>query len=160
MVNSKVILDDLRRDEYILNRLKGKTFYPPVNTSRPIDHIPIPPRILKTHPSESPDIDFMYCQGAPYLLMKTAVIKFQAIQTFNRISQIIQGTNSCRITIKRGPNDIINGIEKVLGLLCARGFTVSVINADNEFQKLEHKVSAHTEYCAAGQHMPRIERAV
>jgi len=92
--------------------------------------------------------------------METEVIKFQAIQSFNRISQIIQRTNSCCIMYKRGPNNIINGIEKVLGLLCARGFTVSVINTDNEFQKLEHKVSAHTEYCAAGQHMPCIERAV
>ena len=56
MKNSKVTLDDLRRAEYIfggpaVNLLKGKTFYSPVNTSRPIERIPLPPHILKTHPS-------------------------------------------------------------------------------------------------------------
>jgi len=94
MINSKVTLDDLCRAVYIfggpaVNLLKGETFYSPVNTSRPIEHIPLPPHILKTHPSDSLNIDFLYCQGAPYLLMKTAVIKFQAIQSFNRISRII-----------------------------------------------------------------------
>ena len=72
MKNSKVTLDDLRRAEYIfggpaVNLLKGKTFYSPVNTGRPIECVPLPPHILKTHPSDSLDIDFMYCQGAPYL---------------------------------------------------------------------------------------------
>jgi hypothetical protein len=102
----------------------------------------------------------MYCQGAPYLLMKTSVIKFQAIQSFNRVSRIIQRTNTRRITYKWGPADIINGIEKVLGLLRARGFTAGTINADNEFQTLENKVSSHIEICAARQHVPRIKRGV
>ena len=136
-----------------MNLLKGKTVYSPVNISRPIECVLLPPHILKTHPSDSLDIDFMYCQGAPYLLMKTQVTKFQAIQSFNRISRIIQRTNSRRITYKRGPNDIINGIEKVR-------FTVRIINADNEFQKIENRVSAHLEICAAGQHIPRIERGI
>ena len=163
--NSKVTLDDLRRAEYIfggpaVNLLKGKTFYTPVNPNRPVERIPLPPHILKTHPTDNLDIDFMYCQGAPYLLMKTAVVKFRAIQSFNRVSRIIQRSNSRRITYKRGPMDIINGIEKVLGLLRARGFTVSIINADNEFQKLENRVSAHLEICATRQHIHRIERDV
>jgi hypothetical protein len=165
MRNSKVTLNDLRIAEYIyggpaVNLLKGKTVYSPVNTSRPIERVPLPPHILKTHPTDSLDIDFMYCQGAPYLLMKTQVIKFQAIQSFNRIIRIIQHNNSRRITYKRCPTDIINGIEKVLGLIRTRGFTVCIINADNEFQKIENKVSAHLEICAAGQHIPRIERGI
>ena len=37
------------------------------------------------------------------------------------------------------------------------GFQVNLINADNKFKKLENKVSAHVEICAAGQHLPQIE---
>ena len=162
--NSRATLDDLRRAEYIfggpaVNLLKGKTFYTPADTSRPIARVPLPPHILKTHPSDDLDIDFMYVQGAPYLYMKTTTIKFQAIQSFNKISRKDK-KNIKRITYKRGPKDIINSVEKVLGIIRRRGFTMNIINADNEFQKLEHKVSAHVEICAAGQHVPRIERGV
>ena len=162
--NSKATLDDLRRAEYIyggpaVNLLKGKTFYTPVNTGRPIERVPLPPHILKTHPSDNLDIDFMYVQGAPYLYMKTTTIKFQAIQSFNKISRKDKN-NAKRITYKRGPKDIITSVEKVLGVVRRRGFEMNTINADNEFQKLENKVSAHVEICAAGQHVPRIERGV
>jgi hypothetical protein len=114
--------------------------------------------ILKTHPSEDLDIDFFYVQGAPYLFFKSTKIKFQANQAFNRISK--RNKKTTRITYKRGPSDIINGIEKVLNVFRNRGFKVNTINADNEFQKLEHKVTAHVEICAAGQHIPRIERGI
>ena len=163
LINSKATLDDLRRAEHIyggpaVDLLKGKTVYKPVNTSASIARIPLPPIILKAHPSDDLDIDFMYVQGAPYLLMKSNKIKFHATQTFNRISTRKKKTQ--RITYKRGPQDIINGIEKVLTVFRNRGFKVDLINADNEFTKLEHKVSAHVEVCAAGQHIPRIERGI
>jgi len=39
-----------------------------------------------------------------------------------------------------------------------RDFQVNLINADNDFKKLENKVSAHVEICAAGQeHIPQIQ---
>jgi len=49
-----------------VNLLKGKDVYRPVNTSTSIERVPLPPMILKTHPSEDLDIDFFYVQGAPY----------------------------------------------------------------------------------------------
>jgi hypothetical protein len=163
LTNSKATLDDLRRAEHIfggtaVDLLKGKTVYKPINTHASIERVPLPPIILKTHPSDDLDIDFLYVQGAPYLLMKSAKIKFHATQAFNRISKRTKKT--LRTTYKRGPQDIINGIEKVLTVFRTRGFQVNLINADNEFQKLEHKVSAHVEICAAGQHIPRIERGI
>ena len=161
--NSKATLDDLVRAKHIfggtaVNLLKGKDVYRPVNTSTSIERVPLPPMILKTHPSEDLDIDFFYVQGAPYLFFKSTKIKFQANQAFNRISK--RNKKTTRITYKRGPSDIINGIEKVLNVFRNRGFKVNTINADNEFQKLEHKVTAHVEICAAGQHIPRIERGI
>jgi hypothetical protein len=138
--------------------LKGKTVYKAINTAASIERIPLPPIILKTHPSEDLDIDFFYVQGAPYLIIKSTTIKFHATQAFNRISTRDKKTS--RTTYKRGPQDIINGIEKVLTIFKNRGFQVNLINADNEFKKLENKVSVHIEICAAGQHVPRIERGV
>ena len=52
-----------------------------------------------------------------------------------------------------------------------RGFKVDLINTDNEFTKLENKVSAHVKICAARikrgiqymkdrQHIPRIKRGI
>ena len=163
LTNSKATLDDLRRAEHIfggtaVDLLKGKTVYKPVNTHASIERVPLPPVILKTHPSDDLDIDFLYVQGAPYLLMKSAKIKFHATQAFNRVSNRKKKTH--RTTYKRGPQDIINGIEKVLTVFRTRGFQVNLINADNEFKKLEHKVSVHVEICAAGQHIPRIERGI
>jgi hypothetical protein len=163
LTNSKATLDDLRRAEHIfggtaVDLLKGKTVYKPVNTHASIERVPLPPIILKTHPSDDLDIDFLYVQGAPYLLMKSAKIKFHATQAFNRVSK--RKKKTLRTTYKRGPQDIINGIEKVLTVFRTRGFQVNLINADNEFKKLEHKVSVHVEICAAGQHIPRIERGI
>ena len=117
--NSKATLDDLVRAKHIfggtaVNPLKGKDVYEdvyrPVNTSTSIERVPLPPMILKTHPSEDLDIDFFHVQGAPYLFFKSTKIKFQATQAFNRISK--RNKKSTRITYKRGPSDIINGIEK------------------------------------------------
>ena len=129
--------------------LKGKTFYTPINTNRPIERVSLPPLIQETHPSDNLDIDFLYCQGAPYLLIKSTTIKFQAIQTFNRISKS-QKEGARRVTYKRGPSDIIKGVEKVINLFRKRGLNLEVVNADNEFQKLDGKISAHLEICASG----------
>jgi hypothetical protein len=141
-----------------VNLLKGKTVYKAVNTNTSIERVPLPPTILKTHPSEDLDIDLFYVQGAPYLFIKSTKIKFHATQAFNRISK--RKMKTTRTTYKKGPKDIINGIEKVLTVFRNRGFQVNLINADNEFKKLEDKVTTHIEICAAGQHIPRIERGI
>ena len=161
--NSKATLHDLHRAEHIfggpaVNLLKEKTVYKPVNT-KSIEQVPLPPIILKTHPSEDLDVNSFYVQGAPYLFIyKSIKIKLHATQAFNHISK--RNKKTTRTTYKRGPNDIINGIEKVLTVFRNSGFQVNLINADNEFKKLENKVTAHVEICAAGQHIPRIERGI
>ena len=61
--NSKATLDDLRRKQYLfggpaVELLKGKIFYTPINTNRPIERVSHPPLIQETHPSDNLDIDF------------------------------------------------------------------------------------------------------
>ena len=164
ITNSAVTTDDLQRATHIFGGsatelLKGKSVYTPVNTKSTIAKIPLAPIILQTHPNDEIDIDFLYVQGAPYLLMKAKDIKFQAIQAFNRVSRKTK-KHTVKITYKRGTQDIINGLEKVLRLFKKRGFTITLVNADNEFQKLEDKISAPVAICAAGQHVPRVERGI
>ena len=161
--NSKATLDDIQRAKHIfggtaVNLLKGKSTYRPVKLHEPIERVPLPPIILKTHPTDTMDIDFMYVQGAPYLLMKLENIKFHAVQSFNRISK--RHPKSGRITYKRGPKAIINGVTKVIETIQHRGFTLDMVRADNEFEKIENKIPVHLEICAARQHIPRIERAI
>jgi hypothetical protein len=163
--NSRCTLDDINNAKHIyggsaVELLKGKDVYRPVNTASQVERVEVPPTILQTHPKDELDIDFCYIQGAPYLLIKSAVFKFQAIMTFNRISRIITKGKNKRITYKRGPNDIIKGIEKVIEQFTKRGFKISIVNGDNEFKKLEGKLSVHIEICGAGQHIPRIERGI
>ena len=162
--NSKCTIDDIQRAKHIyggmaVELIKGKSTYKAINTSANIQRIPLPPIVLQTHPSEDLDLDFLYVQGAPYLFIKSVSIKFQAILAFNKINRITK-RNQRKVTYKRSPSDIINGIEKVLRLLNHRGFKTPIINADNEFSKLEGKISTHIEICGAGQHIPRIERGI
>ena len=92
------------------------------------------------------------------LLMKTTKVHFLAIKSFNRISKILKKSSGRKITYKRGSKDIINGVEKVISVIRQRGFKLDTVFADNEFAKLEHKISAALEICGAGQHIPSIER--
>ena len=112
--------------------------------------------LMEHHPNDELDIDFLYVQGAPYLLSKTHKIKFQAMQCFNKISN----KTKKRTTYKRGPKEIIAGIKKVIQLYEIRGFKINTVHGDNEFRKLEHKVGTHVDICAAREHVPRIERGI
>ena len=42
--------------------------------------IKIPPDILKYHPDDKIDIDFLFVNGNPYLHMKTKIYKLRATQ--------------------------------------------------------------------------------
>ena len=99
-------------DSPAVNLLKGKKLYKPVNIITSIEQVPPPPNILKTHPLEDLDIDFLYVQSTAYLFIKSTKIKFHATRAFNHISK--HNKKTTHPTYKRGPNDIINGIENVL----------------------------------------------
>jgi len=85
------------------------------------------------HPTDELDIDFLYDQGAPYLLLKTQKIKFQSVQCFHKVSN----KKKHKITYKRGPTDIINGVKKVIAVHTDRGFKITCVNGDNEFRKID-----------------------
>lgn len=136
---------------------KGKMVRRRINSKYMIRRFDIPSKLVKYHPTDKLDIDFMYVQHAPYLVTKGQGTKFQTIQSFNRISK--RGPNG-KITYKRGPKAVIEGTKKVVNKYEERGFHVEVVNGDNEFEKLRGKIGTDVNICAADQHVEGIERTI
>ena len=123
IMNADVTIDDINRAEAIYGKavplIKGKMVRKRPKHLSDVPRVELPLPLLKHHPSDELDIDFLYIQGAPYLLTKTRKIKFQSVQCFNRISSTIKSkpkSQQQRITYKRGPKEIIAGIKKVIDL--------------------------------------------
>jgi len=99
---------------------QGKMVRKKVHSTQRVRRFVIPSALLKHYPTDELDIDFFYIQGAPYLLTKSKSIKFQSIQSFNRISKRNRSTG--RITYKCDTNAIVAGLYKVLQAYATRGF--------------------------------------
>ena len=145
MKNNICSLHDIKRADHIYGGhavylLKGNSTYKAINVKQDIERIPLPPIILETHPTDELDIDFLYVQGAPYLLVKSQLIKFQGILSFNKISRIIK-KKKVKNSYKRGPKDIITGLEKIIRLFNQHGFNITLVNADNKHKKIEEDIS-------------------
>ncbi|GFH62209.1 hypothetical protein CTEN210_18685 [Chaetoceros tenuissimus] len=154
ITDTKVTGADVERAEAIMGKAasicKGKTVRKRINSKYKIQRFHIPSRLVKHHPTEELDTDFMYVQGGPYLVTKGQGTKFRAIQSFNRISK---RDKNGKIQYKRGPTAVINGIKKVKEKIEERGFKVTVVNGDNEFEKLRGKIGTAVNICGADQHV-------
>ena len=90
VMNAGITVDDIHRTEAIYGKavpiIKRKMVRkrPKHVSNVPRFRIPVPQ--LKHHPTDELDIDFLYTQGAPYVLSKTHKVKFQSVQCFNKIS--------------------------------------------------------------------------
>ena len=119
--------------------LKGKSVRRKKKIFHDVPRINIDAPLLAKDRFDDLDADFMYVQGKPYLLTLTRKILFQTLQSFNRISKI--GKNK-KITYCRGRADMIDGINKVIGLYTNCGVTIEALHADGEFRKLENKYAS------------------
>ena len=162
-MNAGITVDDIHCTEAIYGKavpiIKGKMVRkrPKHVSNVPRFRIPVP--LLKHHPTDELDIDFLYTQGAPYVLLsKTHKVKFQSVQCFNKIST--QKKKTQYTTYKWGPKEIIAGIKKVIQLYNTRGLDITTVHGDNEFHKIESKIGTHVNICAALQHIRHIERAI
>ena len=99
----------------------------------------------------------MYGQGKPYLITLTCKIIFQTLQSFNRARKV--GKNKKTI-YHQGHTDIIEKINKVLKSYKDRDITIETLHADGEFRKIENRVDAVVEFCAADKHIDRVERRI
>ena len=153
---------DVERAEATMGKavpiFKGKMTRKRIQSSSPICRFPVPSKLIQYHPSDKLDIDFLYVQGELYLYTQSQHIKFQTIQTFNKISKRNKKTG--RVTYKRGQTSIVAGIQKVIDTYQQRRFQISTINGDNEFTPLKEVISIPIHICAANQHIGGIERGI
>ena len=80
-------------------------------------YTPIPASIVTQHPSLQLYIDFFYVNGLPFLHTKTNIVNFITVQSGHT----------------RSFQSIIKGLDIVFNLYQQRGFTITNVHADNEF---------------------------
>jgi hypothetical protein len=120
IINSGITGDDINRAQLIYGPpipiLKGKMKrIKPENKN--ITRMPLPPPVLQHHRNLQLYIDFFFVNKMPFLHTKSSKINF--------------------LTVQSGPNrtkgTIIAGIDSVISLYNARGFNISNVHGDNEF---------------------------
>ena len=147
--NCKSTVDDISRGLAIygpqVNILKGK-----MTRKRPQhivakQRVSIPSPVLQFHPTDDATADFFFCEGFPFLLMKSRVYKFH-------------GINACR---GRGKIETSAALKVFLNQFGLRGIRIHTLYADNEFDKIKALIAPiHVECCGRDEHVPDIERAI
>ena len=113
-------VDDIDRATYIYGPavplLKGKMTRAHPRSPN-ILYTPIPSQILQQHPTLQLYIDFFYVNRMPILHTKSSAVNFVTVQTGHT----------------RSLKSIIKGLDVVLNIYRKRGFQITNIHADNEF---------------------------
>jgi len=125
-----------------LGSLKGKTVH------RPSPHVrsgidPVPPDIIARHRNVTLAIDIMYVNALPFFITTSRNIRF--------------------VTVADLPNRQAPTIEKelkrVLQLYTHRGFNVTTVLCDPEFECLR-PTFPYLNTCGADEHVPEVERMI
>jgi hypothetical protein len=118
--NRGITSDDVNRAQLIYGPpvpiLKGKMKRIQL-TSKHIKRVALPPPILEHHHDLHLYVDFFYVNKLPFLHTKSSKINFLTVQS---------GPNRTKGTIQ-------SGIEAVLTTYKARGFNITYVHGDNEF---------------------------
>lgn len=127
-----------------LGALKGKT------RRHTVDHVPgvvdtVPPEILSKHREVTLCVDIMFVNKVPFLL---------AISRGLRIATV-------HALLDRQVTTIRDAIRNVIAIYKRRGFTISLVLADDEFEPLE-RIMPEQQFncCGADEHVPEIERFI
>ena len=141
-----VTADDVRAAADVyghnLGALKGKTTYrstPHVDTNI----APVPDEIMKIHKQICLAIDVMFVNKIPFLVTTSRKIHFGTVEALP----------------DRKINTVANKLKSVLNLYKHRGFNISSILADGEFEKLRPWFP-QINTCAENEHVPDVERYI
>lgn len=149
--NCPITIDDINRAEIIFGTpsplLKGKMIKPS-SIKVKIEKIPLPLPISKYHQRLQLYIDIFYVNKIPFFHTKSGKVKFITSQS---------------LPSKVG-SEIEDGLTFVLDLYKKRGFQITDIHGDNEFNITSLKKMlapiADLHLCAKGEHVPIIERSI
>ena len=127
-----------------LGCLKGKTTRQPSPKVR-IEAMSIPIQIMQQYKDVTLSADVMKVTGIPFLMTISRHIKF--------------GSAGKLDTMKNG--HIIKHFKAIIGAYVTRGFRVTIILADNQFESMRGKLAdlhAQLNVTARDEHVPEIER--
>ena len=150
--NSPVTSDDAKRALIIYGpdvaALKGKT------TKRKSTHVPsitptpVSPSIKDAHGQLTLCADVLFVQGLPFLHTIARHIKFRTITAMNT-----SGNPSA--------SHIMNDLQGILQMYRTRGFVVSNLHADLQFEPLRNRLlPIHLNVAAQDDHVGDVERSV
>ena len=149
ILNAPITIDDINRALIVYGQhialIKGKTTRCLTNIPKIPAQIPLPLKLLKHHPYDQINMDFLHVNKHPYLHTKSSIIKLGSIQP-------------CK---SRGKKEIIDGISKVRKMFEDRGFKINGYHGDNEFECLRDTVNPVPLYIVArGEHVGIVERSI
>ena len=161
IINAPVTAEDVTRANAIYGGtaeqlIVGKTVRKKSHNNKQVLRTPLPSTLVRHHPTEKLDIDFFYCDNAPYLLIRGRQIRFIVGASFNRKKLSATG----RVTYYRPTDEIVKALNNTIALHNNRGFTIELVSGDNEFERIKGLVNATVEVCAANEHNPFIEREI
>jgi hypothetical protein len=147
--NCNTTVDDINRAEAIYGptvaMLKGKTVRKRPEHTQHRTRVPIPAPILSQHREVRLFMDYFFVNGRPFYHTLSDLIDFRT-------------AHECR---GRGKMECREHLEEVKNKYESRGFKITSYHGDNEFTHLEdHVRPATTQICAAGEHVPEIERSI
>ena len=148
--NCNVSVDDITRAEVIFGKAKPLCKGKMTKISSPslqVQKIPLPPSIAKHHQRISLYIDIFFVNKIPFFHTKSGKINFLT-------TQVLQSRSALQI---------IKGLLIVKKIYKDRGFIITDVHGDNEFniKKLKEVLSpTNLHLCAQDEHVPIIERSI
>ena len=116
-------------------------------TSVNVQKFPLPPSIIQQYPNLQLYVDYFFVNRLPFLHTKSSKVDFLTVQT---------GEN-------RTTNSILKGLKRVVNTYEKRGFTITDLHADNEFDietLKENLEPINTHIYGKLEHVGTIERSV
>ena len=147
--NNPLTLGDVRRSHTIygppLPPIQGRTRYQESPRVRESDIIQLPRELFDDLKHVTLGIDFYYVNG---------------VAVFHSISRRI-GYRTVSFPMSRSAISIVDEMKKVFKTYNARGFRITAVHADKEFEKVQNDVlPANMRICGVDDHVPEVERSI
>ena len=146
--NCPITAQDIKNAEFVwgpeLGCLKGKTTRQPSPKVR-LENSPIPAPILQQYRNVTLSVDVMKVTGIPFLMTISRHIKFGSAGRLDNMKN----------------SHIIKHFKAIIGTYVTRGFRVTIILADNQFESMRGDLAdlhATLHITSRDEHVPEVER--
>ena len=149
IINCPVTVADAKRAAFIygpdLASVKGKRVRKPPKHVPVVVLIPLPSSIAKFHSTVTLCVDFFFVNGNPFFHSIGRNIKFRTVHP----------------TQNRKKPTILTCLEDITSIYNRRGFTITNLHGDGEFDCIRMNVgNIHVHIAAPGEHVPEVERSI